>query len=220
MKTFTRILSAVSLLAAVSTAAGAAPHVSRRPDVATPKAGDPAPVPCTIPLRYDDGTDDRPGEGYTLGWYSPTDFQFLGVRFTLPNGADYEIESASFFAEFWIRPGTIDVHALQLDDPSNSTVASIFVDGSGVWSVSFPQPICIQGGKEYAIMLCSTPDEGQGVTGEDVSNLDDRSAYSFQGCDPTIPLTDVDLMIWSCVRECGTVPATGRSWGSLKSIYR
>src|SRR5512141_2035461 len=69
--------------ALASVAAGE--HITIAPngvDIVPPGQG--GRVPCDIQLRYDDGIDDTPGSGPTLGWYAPGQYQFLGVRFTPP----------------------------------------------------------------------------------------------------------------------------------------
>ena len=222
MRNWFPVLSAVALLGGIPAVVCAGPHMTRIPEGQFPAEQIKGTVACDSLLRYDDGTDDRPGSGYTLGWFEPTQYQYLGVRFTPPaTGSDYQVQSASFLAEFWIRPGPIEVHAQQLDDPTNQTVASVNVTDGGIWEVEFATPICIPGGKEYVIMLCATPDGGFGVTGEDTSAPDGRSTWSFNGpCAIAGAFPDDDLMIWSCVTECAIVPTLGTSWGRIKSVYR
>lgn len=189
--------------------------------IASPKAG--SSVPCDIQLRYDDGTDDSPDWGPTLGWYDPVLYQFVGVRFTPPAVADQytQVQSASWYSDYWVLPGNVDVEAQEWGDPSNSTSATIYVTGVGTWEVEFANPICIPPGGEYVIMLC--PQRGVwGVIGQDTSAAHGRSYWAWNptGCSPQEQSTVEDYMIWSCVTSCGTVPVEGSAWGQIKTLYR
>src|SRR5688500_11941026 len=103
-------LATFALFAGTTALSSAGPHITYLPDGQTPlqPAGD-GTVPCEVRLRYDDGSDDTVDYAPTLGWYSPTDHQYLGVRFTPPDtGANHLVQSASFFADFWVAPGSVE----------------------------------------------------------------------------------------------------------------
>ena len=52
-----------------------------------PPGGDPeAVVECDILIRYDDGTDDTPSSGQTLGGPNADIFFYHGIRATAPAG--------------------------------------------------------------------------------------------------------------------------------------
>lgn len=203
-------------------AVASAEHRSDIPDGVEPAVPtDIRTVPCDILLRYDDGTDDSPGSGPTLGYYTGTDYQFLGVRFTPPAGGDFQVQSASWFSDFWVFPGTVDVTVTEVNNPGNTTTASLQVTDGGTWEVEFPDPICIPSGSEYVVMICPRPG-CFGVIGEDYSAPDGRSYWSGTGfgCNPTNLSGSNDYMLWSCVTPCGAVPAEASTWGQIKSIYR
>jgi hypothetical protein len=219
MKKLSLVLSAFALVGGVATMAAAA-HITEIPEGQIPAVpGDEGTVPCDILLRYDDGTDDTPGFGYTLGYYSGSLHQFLGVVFTTPGGGDHEVQSASFFSEFWVLPGMVDIEATEVANPSNTTTASVNVTGGGTWEVAFDTPICIPAGGDYAIMVCPRPGVF-GVSGEDTSGPSGRSYFSDGACDPVNPFTAEDLMIWSCVTPCGGTPVLESTWGAVKNVYR
>lgn len=176
-------------------------------------------VPCDVLLRYDDGTDDTPNSGPTLGYYSGQQHQFLGVRFTAPAGATFEVQSASWFSDFWVLPGTVDVSVYEVANPSNTTSASINVTAGGTFEVAFAEPICVPGGTDYAVMIC--PRVGVfGVVGEDLSGPDARSYWTAGDCSLLNLSTSNDYMIWSCVTPCEPTPTTESTWGAIKSNYR
>jgi hypothetical protein len=214
-------LAAISFFVGASAVDAVGPHITQIPAGQTPaqpegNGGE----PCDILLRYDDGTDDTVNFGPTLGWYSSTDHQNLGVRFTPPDPTkSYLIQSGTFFCDFWVEPGLVEIHAQQFDDISNQTVESVNVTGGGTWGVFFTNPICIPPGKDYLIMLCPTLEGGWGVCGEDQSNPDPRSYWSPDRCDAVNQYT-ADLMIWSCVTECGVISTDQATWGRIKTEYR
>jgi hypothetical protein len=182
--------------------------------------GAPSGIPCDIRLGYDDGTDDSLDSGPTLGWYSDTGHQYLGVVFTAPpTVADYQVQSASFFADFWVESGLVEFHAFQFDDPSNETQASVNVTGGGTWEVEFVPPICIPAGGEFVVMLCPTLEGGWGVCGEDTSDPDGNSYFTDRECVPAVEFS-YDLMIRACVTECGSVSTDLKSWGEIRADYR
>lgn len=199
-----------------------AEHITTIPDgvdIVAPAAGNR--VSCDIQLRYDDGTDDTPDWGPTLGWYDPVLYQYVGVRFTRAAGQSYQVQSASWYSDYWVIPGNVDVEVQEWGDPSNSTSGTIYVTGAGTWEVEFTNPICIPPGGEYLIMLC--PQQGVwGVIGQDEASPDGRSYWSWNptGCSPQDQSTAEDYMIWSCVTSCDVVPVEGRSWGQVKAHYR
>lgn len=190
------------------------------PDGITPAVpGAEGTVPCDVLIRYDDGTDDTNGSGPTLGYYSGNQHQFLGVVFTAPADSDYEVQSASWFSDFWVLPGMVDVTVSEMGNPSNSATASISVNNGGTWEVAFETPICIPAGRDYVVMIC--PRVGCfGVVGEDLAAPNSRSYFSAGDCAPVNLSTGNDYMIWSCVTPCGPSPVELESWGSVKSIYR
>ncbi|MDM7915987.1 MAG: hypothetical protein QUU85_12095, partial [Candidatus Eisenbacteria bacterium] len=147
------VLALCSSFAAL--AAADAPHRTPLPEggVIVPPGGDPR-VPCDQLIRYDDGTDDSPGSGPTLGYWGGTDHQFLGVVFTAPAGGDFQVQSASWYSDFWVYPGVVNVTVYEVADPTNTTTETIDVTGGGTWEVEFTSPICVPGGTDYAVMLC------------------------------------------------------------------
>jgi hypothetical protein len=148
-------------------------------------------------------------------------YQFLGVRFTPPADQSYQVQSASWYSDFWVLPGNVDVEVQEWGNPSNTTSATINVTTGGTWEVEFATPICIPQGGEYVIMLCPQRNVF-GVVGEDLSAPDGRSYWvpNPEGCTPLNQSTQNDYMIWSCVTTCGPTPVEGRSWGQVKSLYR
>ncbi len=216
-------LAAVALLGGVPAAEAVGPHVTHLPQGHVPgEQGTAGGVPCDVSIRYDDGTDDTLDYGPTLGWYSSTDYQYLTVRFTPPDtGSDYLVQSASFFADFWVAPGQVDIHAQEQTNAANTTVESVEVTGAGVWEVVFATPICVPAGSDYYIMLCPPRGGGWGVCGEDLSAPDSRSYWSLNGrCGPENENTSADLMVNSCVTTCGTVSTSEATWGRIKTEYR
>lgn len=219
MKRSLLMLSALAFLGSVAMTA----HAEERyniPDGITPAVpGTEGNVPCDILVRYDDGTDDTNGSGPTLGYYSGNLHQFLGVVSTHPGGTDYEVQSASWFSDFWVLPGMVDVTVSEMGNPSNSATASINVNDGGTWEVAFDSPVCIPAGSDYVVMIC--PRVGVfGVVGEDLSAPDGRSYFTANDCGPENQTTVNDYMIWSCVTPCGPTPVEQGTWGSVKSIYR
>ena len=219
MKKILLLVSTIAFIGVVATTA----HAEERttiPDGITPAVpATEGTVPCDVLLRYDDGTDDSPGSSPTLGYYSGTLHQFLGVVFTPPNGGDYEVQSASWFSDFWVLPGMVDVTVSEMGNPGNSATASISVGDGGTWEVAFDPPVCIPAGSDYSVMVC--PRLGVfGVVGEDLSAPDSRSYWTPDDCAPLNLSTGNDYMIWSCVTSCGPTPVEEASWGSVKSIYR
>jgi hypothetical protein len=219
LKTLVLLFLAAASLGSATAALAAEPYLSRRSEEQVPKPVHQGVGSCDEVLRYDDGTDDQLNVGFSL-FADPTLHQFLSVRFTAPAGADTKVEGAEFFSEFWNRAGDVQVHARQLDDPSNATEASVFVDAAGTWSVTFATPICVPAGRDYMIALCVEPGGGDGVTGEDDSSPDGRSYWSTSDCGPVNRIDSIDLLIWSCIGNCDVVPAGEQSWGRLKSVYR
>ncbi len=220
-----RLLLAALMVAAcfgVMATVAAAEHITIAPegtDIVPPGQG--GRVPCDVTLRYDDGIDDTPGSGPTLGWYTGTNYQFLGVRFTPAADQSYMVQSASWYSDFWVLPGNVDVEAQEWGNPSNATSATINVTAGGTWEVEFATPICIPRGGEYVIMLCPQRNVF-GVVGQDLSAPDGRSYWTPDpgGCTPQNQSTGDDYMIWSCVTPCGATPIEGKSWGQVKSLYR
>jgi len=175
-------------------------------------------VPCDQLIRYDDGSDDAPGSGPTLADFGDGSRQYLGVIFTAPAGGEFQVQSASWFSDFWVWPGTVNVSCYEIADPSNAAAAAIDVTGGGTWEVEFSDPICVPGGTDYVVMLC--PVAGVwGVVGEDYAAPDGRSYWSAATCDPLNSGGGVDYMIWSCVTPCGPVPVENTSWGTIKGLY-
>jgi len=205
-------------LVSVSSAA----HMTQIPPGVEPATPDPGPsrVPCDILLRYDDGSDDDPGSGPTLGWYGADMYQFLGVRFTPPGDGSYLVQSASWFSDFWVLPGNVDVTVTEWDNPSNTTTATVTVTGGGTWEVEFTDPICIPAGGEYSVMVCPQPGVF-GVIGNDLADPDGRSYWVGQpnGCTPGNS-AGADYMLWSCVTPCGPTPVEQMHWGQVKGLYR
>ncbi len=222
-----RVLLLFSLLlvlcGGLATVAPADQHVTLIPpgiDPVPPYTGDPR-VPCDTLLRYDDGTDDDPGSGPTLGWYTGVDYQFLGVRFTPPAGGSYKVQSASWYSDFWIFPGNVDVTVTDLSNPANTTTATIAVTGGGTWEVEFTTPICIPQGGEYSVMICPQPGVF-GVCGNDAGSPPaGRSKWVGTGGGCTmVNDAGTNYMIWSCVTPCGVVPDQPITWGTIKGLYR
>lgn len=221
MRKLALVLSAVAMVGGLTAVAMAAPHVTDIPEGQIPAVpGDEGTVPCDILIRYDDGSDDSPGSGYTLGYYSGSAHQFLGQIFTTPAGSDHEVQSASFFSEFWVLPGMVDIEVTEVGNSGNTTTASVSVSAGGTYEVAFETPICIPAGRDYEVMIC--PRVGVfGVGGEDYSApLRAQAYWSDGGCDPVNSLGAVDLMLWSCVTPCGATPTIETTWGELKDIYR
>lgn len=220
MRRLSLVLSVVALVGGASATLAAEPHVTPIPEGQIPAVpGGEGTVPCDILIRYDDGTDDTPGFGYTLGYYSGSSHQFLGVRSTTPGGSDHEVQSASFFSEFWVLPGNVNIEVTEIGNPGNTTTATVNVTGGGTWEVAFDTPICIPAGGDYEVMVCPQPGVF-GVSGEDTSGSDGRSYFSDNACDLVNQFTAEDLMIWSCVTPCGSTPTVETTWGELKNIYR
>jgi hypothetical protein len=187
-------------------------------EIVPPSDADPR-VPCDVLIRYDDGTDDTPGSGPTLGWWSSVDHQFLGVVFAGPAGYDHQVQSASWYSDFWVWGALVDVTVYEMGNPANTTTETINVTGGGTWEVEFTAPICVPAGHEYVVMVCPQPGVW-GVIGEDYSAPDYRSYWTPSTCDPVNSLGGDDLMVWSCVTACGGVPVEEASWGEIKRIYR
>lgn len=205
-----------SILLVASAALAAEPHVSTIPDGMLPAAPGGAPggngVPCDVLIRYDDGTDDQVGSGFTLGIG-----QRLGIIAQAPSSgaAAWRVQSAGFFSEFWLTPGDVDVQITSIADSGNTTTETLFVDSAGTWEIAFSAPIQVAPGEEFAVMLCGGPDT-HGVTGEDFSSPDGRSYFSGAACSPdsVVGNGDADLMIWACVTPVSIqeIPALG-TWG-------
>lgn len=217
------IVPLVLFLAGTVTAAFAAePHVT-----IIPEDVDPAPpfdgnlqIPCDILLRYDDGMDDTPGYGYTLGGPSPP-YQYLGIIATPPGDMAYEVQSAGFWSEFWVTPGTVNITVIEISNPANTTSVGLYVNSGGVWEVAFTTPITVGPASDFAVMLC--PDPGVwGVSGEDLTNPQGRSYFSSSddGCYPTNQFGAENLMIWTCVTPADPTPLDWSSWGRVKSLYQ
>lgn len=189
-----------ALLLAAAPALAAGPHVSTLPEGAAsagPDGRGPAQVPCDVLIRYDDGTDDQIGSGWTLGLG-----QRLGIVAQAPGaapGATWMVQSVGFHAEFWVVPGDVNVQVTSVPNPANATGETLYVDSGGDWEVALTDPIVVAPGEEFAVMLCGG--EGTwGVTGEDTASPDGRSYYSGVACSPdTAYDPPVDLMIWACV---------------------
>jgi hypothetical protein len=222
MRAFLVVSFLILLCGGLAAVASAEQHVTAIPpgiDPVPPSTDGPR-VPCDMLLRYDDGSDDTPGSGPTLGYWTGVDYQFLGVRFTPPGGASYLVQSASWYSDFWVLAGQVDVTATDLSDPTNTTTATIAVNNGGTWEVEFTSPICIPAGGDYSIMIC--PHVGCfGVVGQDLSGSAGRSYWSMSpgGCTLVNPTTD-NYMIWSCVTPCAPVPANQTTWGTIKGLYR
>jgi hypothetical protein len=218
MKKTLLLLSTLAFMGALAVTARAEVRTTI-PDGVTPAVpGTEGTVPCDILLRYDDGTDDNPGSGPTCGYYSGDLHQFLGVVSTPPGGGDYEVQSASWFSDFWVLPGVVDVTVSEMGNPANSATASITVNDGGTWEVAFETPVCIPAGSDYVVMVC--PRVGCfGVVGEDLSASANRSYWTPGDCAPE-NASSSNYMIWSCVTPCGPTPVEDATWGSVKSIYR
>ena len=187
-------------------------------EIVPPGDGGPR-VPCDITIRYDDGSDDSPGSGPTLGYWGGTDHQFLGVVSTAPAGGNFEVQSASWYSDFWVWPGMVDVTVYEMANPTNTTTETVNVTGGGTWEVEFLTPICVPGGTDYVVMLCPQPGVW-GVVGDDYAGPDNRSYWTPSTSDPVNNSGAVDYMIWSCVTPCGGTPTEETSWGNVKSLYR
>jgi len=211
-----RAILGVSILLVATVALAAEPHVSTIPDGMAPAAPGGAPggngVPCDVLIRYDDGTDDQVGSGYTLGIG-----QRLGIIAQAPStgAAAWRVQSAGFFSEFWVTPGDVDVQVTSIADSGNTTTETLFVDSAGTWEIAFSAPIQVAPGEEFAVMLCGGPGT-HGVTGEDTSSPDGRSYFSSVACSPdsVVGGGTVDLMIWACVTPVSIqeIPTLG-GWG-------
>jgi hypothetical protein len=196
-----------------------AEHRSNIPDGVIPAVPSGEGSPCDILIRYDDGVDDSPGSGPTLGYFSGQSHQFLGIRSTAPAGGSFQIQSAAWFSDFWVLPGMVDVTVTEIGNPANSATGSVNVTDGGTWEVIFDSPICVPGGADYSVMVC--PRVGVfGVVGEDLSGPDGRSYWSPDPCDLVNNVTGADYMIWSCVTECGPTPTIQATWGAVKATYR
>lgn len=196
-----------------------AEHRSNIPDGVIPAVPSGEGSPCDILIRYDDGVDDSPGSGPTLGYFSGQSHQFLGIRSTAPAGGSFQIQSAAWFSDFWVLPGMVDVTVTEIGNPANSATGSVNVTDGGTWEVVFDNPICVPGGADYSVMVC--PRVGVfGVVGEDLSGPDGRSYWSPGDCDLVNNVTTADYMIWSCVTECGPTPTIQATWGAVKATYR
>jgi len=201
-------------------------HITTLPPGIEP--GDPVFSPlvqCDVTVRYDDGGDDSPGSGPTLGWYSSTNFQYLGVR-SFPTGTgSHLVQSASWFSDFWVTTGLVAVTVYELGNPSNTATETVTATapGPGTWGVDFANPICIPEGGEYVVMICPLPPGqggGWGVVGDDSSSAyAGRSYWSSAACQNDNSAGS-NYMIWSCVTPCGATPAQTASWGNIKAIYR
>lgn len=201
------VLAAVPMLAAT-------PHVTTIP----PGAESVSPErllmqePCEVTIRYDDGTDDLPDGGSSLGGG-----QRLGIIAQAPTadpGYVWEIYGVRFYAEFWLTPGDLDIQLASISDPSNTTTETVSVTGGGTWEFEMTNPLLVGSQEEFSVMLCPLG-ATEGVTGEDTSSPDGRSYWSGSGCKPDRTDFDSprDLMIWVCARQVGAqetaVPATG-----------
>jgi hypothetical protein len=198
------------------------PQVTPIPDGVEPaNPGDwQAEVPCDILIRFDDGTDDTPNSGPTLGGPSAP-YQYLGVVFPVPADQDYKVQSASWFSDFWVWAGNVNVEVAEVGNPANSTSGVVNVTDGGTWEIEFADPICVPAGSDVSVMLC--PEVGVwGVVGQDLSAPDSQSWWTntdLSGCEP-INNTTGDYMIWFCVTPCGATPIENTSWGAVKSLYR
>ncbi len=179
---------------------GAGPQVTLIPEgvsSASPIGNGPAQVPCEVLIRYDDGSDDQIGSGYTLGFG-----QRLGIVAQAPAaapGVSWRVQSVGFYSEFWLTPGDVDVEVTSVADSTNTTSETLFVDSGGNWEVALTAPIVVAPEEEFAVMLCGGAGTW-GVTGEDTSAPDGRSYFSGTSCAPDTQLDPpVDLMIWACV---------------------
>jgi hypothetical protein len=176
--------------------------------------------PCDTEIRYDDGIDDTPGWAPALFWVEEDVYQALSVRFQPPEAIEYLVERAAWFSPAWYRPGWVDVIAREVGDATNMTMESVWIADGGTGEVDFSAPICIPPGAEFLILMCPRWNTA-GLIGDDSSDVDGRSYYSEEAgvCEPEFS-TSEDLMIWSCVRPCGGVPAGETSWGWIKSMFR
>jgi len=212
---------------AVATLASAGAHITFVPDGLQPGTPVNGPrVACDVSVRYDDGSDDTPGSGPTLGWYSSSAHQYLGVKFTPTGSGSHRVQSAGWFSDFWVVTGLVNVTVYEEGNPSNTDTAQVtategFFDQ--FWEVDFPTGICIPEGGTYVVMICPLPPGqggGWGVVGDDYAAPDNRSYWTAADCSAANSAGAVDYMIWSCVTACGAVPTDGSTWGNIKSLYR
>jgi hypothetical protein len=210
-----RILSAIALVGVSANLALAAdPTTTNIPDGVIPATpidrGD-----CANPIADHDGTDDTPGSGWTLGG-PVAPYQYLGVSHT-PTGT-VQVDAVQFFAEFWAIGGDVTVHVYEIDDTDNAADAVININAGGNYEVTFETPICVD--SAFAVMFC--PDPGVwGVLGEDTSSPSGTSYFntSAVGCELGGNLPD-DLLVTSCVSDCGPTPTIESTWGTVKANYR
>lgn len=195
-----------SILLVTTAALAAEPHVTTIPDGVEPAPPSGAPggggVPCDYLIRYDDGTDDSPGSGLTLGGPGGIN-QRIGIVAQAPPadpGGSWQVQSVGFFSQFWLTPGNVNIEVTSVGDPANTTTETIFVSGPGVWETALSDPIVVAPEAEFSLMLCTSGDGTHGVTGEDTSSPDLRSYWSGSSCTTENPDEDEDLMIWACVR--------------------
>lgn len=205
------------------TAAYAEQHITDIPDGVTPAVpGAETEVPCDIELRYDDGSDDTPGSGPTWGGPTPGDQWWIGVLFTPPADQSYEVQSVTWFSDFWVWPGNVNIRAYEVSNPSNETFGVVNVTDGGTWELEFAEPICVGPGSDYVIMGC--PDVNVwGVIGQDTSGSDNRSSQVNENAVPDCSPDAFDLgdyMMWSCVTPCGPTPVEEVTWGSIKSLHK
>ena len=220
MRLLLAVLVVSACFGALATVAAAEQHITIAPpgvDILPPGPGDR--VPCDTQLRYDDGVDDTPGSGPTLGYYFGDMHQFLGVRFSPAADQSYKVQSASWYSDFWVYAGNVDVTVTEYNNPSNTTSETIYVPTGGTYEVEFTSPICIPQGGDYVVMICPQPG-CFGVVGQDLSGPDGRSTWTDGACAPLNWSTGDDYMIWSCVTPCGATPVETHSWGHVKSLYR
>lgn len=201
----------------------AGPVMAQGPD--TPNFGLPEADPgmpvgqdCDILISYNDGTDDFPSQGWTLGG-PVAPYWYLGVRFTPPAG-NYLVQKTLFWSEFWVTPGNVTVRCYELDNPTNETSEVVLINAEGNYDVTFTNPICVD--SDYGIVLC--PDPGVwGVLGEDNSNIQGRSYQNNTdtgGCELINIRSDAELLIDSCVTPCEPTPTEQSTWGAIKTLYR
>ncbi len=220
MKRWTLALGAVAIVGACPGTAFADGHYTTIPDgterVDHVLGQNP---PCIAPIRYDDGTDDTPLQSPTLGWWDAINHQYLSILFTPPPDQSIVVESASWFSDFWVTPGLVDVTAMESGNSANSATVTIYVCCGGTWEVQFPSPITIPAGRDYFIKLCPRPGVW-GVIGDDHSAPDYRSYSSTTDCSPRWYWTNEDFMAWSCAVPSFATPVRTGTWGRLKSAYR
>ncbi|MFB3907320.1 MAG: hypothetical protein ACE15D_02855 [Candidatus Eisenbacteria bacterium] len=215
------LLGVISFCAAVAGPALAGATRATIPDgavIVSPHDGQ-SRVPCDVEIRYDDGEDDSPDSGPVLGWSSETEYQYLGVIFTAPVGEDFLVQSASWYSDFWVFEGDVDVTAYEINDPANTATETLYIDAGGTYAVEFSTPICVPGGTDYVVMLC--PGHWvEGVLGEDWDEPDYRSYFSRTTCDPLVNYGPSDFMLWSCVTPCGPTSVRSGSWGRIRTMFR